>query len=372
MVNIALIVAAGRGSRFNGTTPKQYQKIAGVSLLERSIISFHEIIDYIQIVIHPDDLLLYNEIAPRYKLLPPVYGGESRQESVKNGLQQISYLHPKNVLIHDASRPFVNRGLILDIIQSLKIHKGVIPGVRAVDSIKQVIDGKIIKSLDRNQIYLAQTPQGFDYKTIYESHQRSIKKATDDAAILEEFGIEVAILESDSSNFKITYKEDMRINETRVGIGFDAHRFSEIKEFDYIVMGGLKIPYHKSIDAHSDGDVLLHALTDALLGAIGADDIGICFPDTDEQNKNRDSSEFVRFACNLLADKKAIILNVDITIIAQKPKFSIYREEIKLNIANMLSLDISRVNVKATTTEKMGFIGREEGIAVQAIANIML
>ncbi len=373
MVNIALIVAAGRGSRFNSTIPKQYQKINNISLLEKSIISFYEIVDYIQVVIHPDDILLYNEIATKYKLPPPVYGGASRQESVKNGLENIVYLNPKNVLIHDAARPHVSKKLIRDMLESLKTHKGVIPGVRATDSIKQVIDGKIVKSLDRNQIYLAQTPQGFDFQTIYDAHLKStLKEATDDAAILEEFGIEMTILESDASNFKITYQGDIKMRETRVGIGFDVHRFSDIPKRDYITIAGVKIPFEKSIEAHSDGDVVLHALTDALLGTIGEGDIGIHFPDNDHLNKNRDSSEFVKFACSLLEAKNATILNIDVTIIAQKPKFSKYREEMKLKLAEILAIDASRVNIKATTTENLGFTGREEGIAAQAIANIML
>jgi 2-C-methyl-D-erythritol 4-phosphate cytidylyltransferase/2-C-methyl-D-erythritol 2,4-cyclodiphosphate synthase len=373
MVNIALIVAAGRGSRFNSTIPKQYQKINNISLLEKSIISFYEIVDYIQVAIHPDDILLYNEIATKYKLPPPVYGGASRQKSVKNGLENIAYLNPKNVLIHDAARPHVSKKLIRDMLESLKTHKGVIPGVRATDSIKQVIDGKIVKSLDRNQIYLAQTPQGFDFQTIYDAHLKStLKEATDDAVILEEFGIEMTTLESDASNFKITYQGDIKMRETRVGIGFDVHRFSDVPKRDYITIAGVKIPFEKSIEAHSDGDVVLHALTDALLGTIGEGDIGIHFPDNDPLNKNRDSSEFVKFACSLLEAKNATILNIDVTIIAQKPKFSKYREEMKLKLAEILAIDASRVNIKATTTENLGFTGREEGIAAQAIANIML
>lgn len=395
---VALITACGRGNRFNNSAnfadgegiPKQYLPLAGISLLRHSILAFlnHPKIDDVICVIHPDDMQLYEEAAIGLDLLNPVFGGETRQSSIRLGLEALREYNPDKVLIHDGVRPFVSKRVINGILETLETHPAVIPAIAVEDTLKKYSDGKIEWTLERENLWRAQTPQGFIYEDILNSHI-AFKDLhfTDDAALNEYAGIPVAIVPGSQNNFKITTEEDyerakrmasMLIQnvkeENRCGTGFDVHGFraKEKNENNFIRLGGVEIEFDKKIDAHSDGDVAIHAAIDALLGAIGEGDIGDHFPPTDAKWKNCDSREMLKMANHLLKKKGGTILNLDITIICEKPKISKFKKQMKVELAKVLGISESRVNVKATTTEKLGFLGREEGIAAQAVVSVWM
>ncbi len=389
---VALITACGRGNRFNKGEgiPKQYLPLAGLPLLRHSILAFlnHPQIDDVICVIHPEDLALYEEAAAGLDLLNPVFGGDTRQASIRFGLEALREHSPDKVLIHDGVRPFVSKRVINGILEKLETHPAVIPAVAVEDTLKKYSDGKIEWTLERENLWRAQTPQGFIYDDILNSHI-AFKDLhfTDDSALNEYAGIPVAIVPGSQNNFKITTEEDyeratrmasMLINtvkeENRCGTGFDVHAFRERQadENNFIKIAGVDIEFDKKIDAHSDGDVAIHALMDALLGAIGAGDIGEHFPPTDQKWKNADSREMLKVVKHLLVKKGAKILNVDVTIMCERPKISKFKNQMKEELAQVLGIGKSRVNIKATTTEKLGFLGREEGIAAQAVASIWM
>ncbi len=389
---VALITACGRGNRFNGGEgiPKQYLPIAGMPLLRHSVLAFlnHPRIDDVICVIHPDDMALYEEAVAGLDLLNPVFGGETRQASIRLGLEALRDYEPVKVLIHDGVRPFVSKRVINGILEKLETHPAVIPAIAVEDTLKKYSDGKIEWTLERENLWRAQTPQGFIYEDILNSHI-AFKDLhfTDDASLNEYAGIPVAIVPGSQNNFKITTEEDydrakrmaaMLIQnvkeENRCGTGFDVHGFRERKkdENNFIRLGGVDIEFDKKIDAHSDGDVLIHAAIDALLGAIGEGDIGEHFPPSDLKWKNCDSKEMLKIVKHLLIKKGAKILNLDMTLICEKPRVSKYKERMEKTMAEVLNISPSRVNVKATTTEKLGFLGREEGIAAQAVASIWI
>ena len=389
---VALITACGRGNRFsNGEgIPKQYLQLAGVPLLRHSILAFlnHPKIDDVICVIHPEDIDLYEEAAAGLDLLNPVFGGDTRQASIRQGLETLREYNPAKVLIHDGVRPFVSKRVINGILEKLETHPAVIPAVAVEDTLKKYSDGKIEWTLERENLWRAQTPQGFIYEDILNSHIAfKDLNFTDDSALNEYAGIPVAIVPGSQNNFKITTVEDyerakrmisMLIKnvkeENRCGIGFDVHAFRERKkdENNLIRLCGIDMEFEKKIDAHSDGDVGIHATIDALLGAIGQGDIGEHFPPTDMKWKNIDSREMLKTIKHLLVKKGATILNLDITLICEKPKVSKFKNQMKEEMAKVLGIAASRVNIKATTTEKLGFTGREEGIAAQAIASIWM
>lgn len=389
---VALITACGRGNRFsNGEgIPKQYLQLAGVPLLRHSILAFlnHPKIDDVICVIHPEDIDLYEEAAAGLDLLNPVFGGDTRQASIRQGLETLREYNPAKVLIHDGVRPFVSKRVINGILEKLETHPAVIPAVAVEDTLKKYSDGKIEWTLERENLWRAQTPQGFIYEDILNSHIAfKDLNFTDDSALNEYAGIPVAIVPGSQNNFKITTVEDyerakrmisMLIKnvkeENRCGMGFDVHAFRERKkdENNLIRLCGIDMEFEKKIDAHSDGDVGIHATIDALLGAIGQGDIGEHFPPTDMKWKNIDSREMLKTIKHLLVKKGATILNLDITLICEKPKVSKFKNQMKEEMAKVLGIAASRVNIKATTTEKLGFTGREEGIAAQAIASIWM
>jgi len=381
---VALVVAAGRGKRFGGESPKQYVKLNGVSLLTRSlkIIESHPQIKYIRVVIHPDDVGLYEEATKGMKLLEPVFGGDERQDSVRLGLESLKKINPKYILIHDAVRPFITGDIIDELYTCLKDQDlAVIPAIMVSDSLKHVKNNVIINSIDRKDLWQTQTPQGFNYKTIVTAHKAAAGLTlTDDAAIAEANGIKVKVIEGSIENFKITTAQDLimakkhdHLNDipkiTRVGIGTDVHSFKPGKSMK---LCGIQIPFNKSLKGHSDADVAMHAITDALLGAIGAGDIGQAFPPSDPQWKNCDSDIFLKYAGNEVKKYNGEIINIDLTIICEKPKIDQYRNEMKENISKILEITFGKVNIKATTTEQLGFTGREEGIAAQAIATVQI
>ena len=282
------------------------------------------------------------------------------------GLVEALKLKPKNVLIHDAARPFVSARVIDNVINALQNHEAVVPVVAVKDSVR--LDGA---SVDRNKLKIIQTPQGFDFKKILHAHQHFSShwvKITDDAQVFEMAGGGIFMTEGSEENIKITTNNDLRstANDCRTGNGFDVHAF---EEGDGVIICGVKIPHNKKLKGHSDADVGLHAITDAILGAIGAGDIGEHFPPSDAKWKGADSAQFLRHAASLIKGK---INNIDVTIIAEEPKLTPYKPAMRKRIAEILGIDESRVNVKATTTEGLGFTGRCEGIAAQAVVSIVL
>lgn len=389
---VALITACGRGNRFNQGEgiPKQYLPLAGAPLLRHSILAFlnHPKISDVICVIHPDDVALYEEAVAGLDLLNPVFGGDTRQASIRLGLETLREYDPTKVLIHDGVRPFVSKRIINGILEKLETHPAVIPAVAVEDTLKKYSDGKIEWTLERENLWRAQTPQGFLYQDILNSHV-AFKDLhfTDDASLNEYAGIPVAIVPGSQNNFKITTEEDYERaksvitlmmpdvrEENRIGSGFDVHGFRERKndENNFIRICGVDIEFDKKIDAHSDGDVGIHASIDAILGAIGEGDIGEHFPPSDAKWKNIDSREMLKIVNHLLKKKGGTILNLDITLICEKPKISKLKNQMEKTLAEVLNISSTRVNVKATTTEKLGFLGREEGIAAQAVTSIVI
>jgi len=405
---VALIVAAGRGvragtrpkgTRPKGTpdnvVPKQYRQIAtqnGMEMVLRQTLrqfATHKQIAAVQIVIHPDDTHLYEQAVENLPhCLPPAYGGASRQESVQRGLAALAKqdFEPAYVLIHDAVRPYVQASTISAVIAALDKAEAVVPGVALIDTVKQFADDKITATLPRQQLIQAQTPQGFHYDKIrqaYEKADMTNSNLTDDAAIAEAAGLSVVLTEGDRQNIKLTTEQDFiraqqtaQQFETRIGFGFDVHGFTAdgtTKQTEqHVILAGVKIPHTHGLQGHSDADVGLHALTDALLGALAKGDIGEHFPPSDMAHKDRDSADFLRFAAAQMATKNARIAHIDLTFICETPKLAPHRTAMRARIADILAIDLSRVSVKATTTEGLGFIGRKEGIAAQAVATIEL
>ena len=389
---VALITACGRGNRFNRGEgiPKQYLPLAGIPMLRHSIMAFlnHPQVSDVLCVIHPDDIELYEQSTIGLDLLNPVFGGETRQSSIRIGLEELIDYKPNKVLIHDGVRPFVSKRIINGILEKLESHPAVIPAIAVEDTIKKIGDGKIEWTLERENLWRAQTPQGFLYQDILNSHIAfKDLNFTDDSALNEYAGIPVAIVPGSQNNFKITTEEDYDRakhmipfliddyrEETRCGIGFDVHGFRKIEndEDNFIRLCGTEIEFDKKILAHSDGDVGIHALIDALLGAIGRGDIGEHFPPSEQKWKNCDSREMLKKVYGIIQKSSASILNIDLTIICEKPKILKYKNKMKEELSAILGISTQRINIKATTTEKLGFIGREEGIACQAIATLLI
>ena len=380
MVDIAaLVVAAGRGTRFGGDIPKQYLSLAGQPVLRHSLLAFrnHPRIGAVRAVIHADDRQRYGEAAAGIDLLPVVLGGASRQASVRAGLESLAEQAPRLVLIHDGARPCIAAELIDRVIDALAAAPGAIAAVPVADTLKRGHDGHIAGTVERAGLWRAQTPQGFRYAEILAAHRAAADLAlTDDAAVAERAGLAVALVPGSEENLKITSSEDLKraeqrfgIGETRVGTGFDVHRFGP---GDHVMLCGLKLAHDHGLIGHSDADVGLHALTDAILGAFGAGDIGEHFPPSDPRWRGADSAAFLAYAGGLLAAKGGRILHVDVTIVCERPKVAPHRAAMARRIAEILSIEVGRASVKATTTEGLGFTGRREGIAAQAVATVRL
>ena len=377
----ALIVAAGRGSRAGEGLPKQYRTLGSKTVLRHSIEALQTVpaIEAVHVVIHPDDRELFETSISGMNLPPFILGGAERQDSVRLGLEALIEHQPDQVLIHDAARPFASRNLIEDAIKALDEHIGVIPGLQIVDTIKRTgTDGAVGDTVDRTNLYQVQTPQAFRFREILAAHEAAKgQKLTDDAAVAEFAGHRIFISAGSAENFKLTTSDDFRKAENmlaasqklpRCGNGFDVHRFCE---GDHVMLCGVKIPHSQALAGHSDADVALHALTDALLGAIAAGDIGSHFPPTDPQWKGASSDRFLAHASHLIRERGGQIVNVDVTLICQAPKVGPHREAMAENVARILDIPADQVSVKATTTEKLGFTGRKEGIAAQASAMVL-
>lgn len=382
--NIAILVAAGSGSRFGDSLPKQYYMYKNKVILRHVIDRLNDsgLFDAILVAIHPDHQKYYNEaIKDAPNLLPPVFGGKERQDSVYCALESIKNLdiNPDYIYIHDAARIWISDDILYRLQDRLKDCLGVIPTLDITDTIKEVTkDGIIVSTIPREFYKRAQTPQAFHWPEIYTAHKNQKgKQFTDDAAIFEAEGYDIATIMGSKDNKKITYIDDIpkdereyeMIYETRIGIGFDVHAFAT---GDHLWLGGIKLAFEKTLKGHSDADVALHAITDALFGAMADGDIGSHFPPSDNQWKGAASDQFLIYACERLNKLGGKIINVDLTIIGERPKITPIRDEMRKKIAEIMNISVSRVSVKATTTEKLGFTGRSEGLAAQAAVSIQL
>jgi 2-C-methyl-D-erythritol 4-phosphate cytidylyltransferase/2-C-methyl-D-erythritol 2,4-cyclodiphosphate synthase len=384
-MNAALILAAGRGHRLGGPAPKQYLPLAGKALLAHSLAAFarHRAVDGVRVVIHPDDRPLYDQAAAGLDLLPPVPGGATRQESARLGLESLVELAPSKVLIHDGARPFPDPALIDRTLAALEAAPAAIPALPVSDTLKRGRDGRIAETVDRADLWRAQTPQGFRFEDILAAHRASAgEELTDDAAVAERGGLAVALVEGSEDNVKVTTPEDLRRaerslaaetgevrGEVRVGSGFDVHRFAA---GDHVMLCGVAVPHPRGLAGHSDADVGLHALTDAVLGALGAGDIGEHFPPSDPRWAGAPSDQFLSHAAALAREAGGRILHVDVTLICEQPRIGPQRAAMRARVAAILGLAESRVSVKGKTTEGLGFTGRGEGIAAQATATLRL
>ncbi len=376
---VALVVGAGEGLRFGGDVPKQYRQCAGHAVMWRSLKAFlsHPEVSSVQAVIHPSHHGLYDEAVRGLSLPAPVDGGATRQVSVARGLESLAAQAPSCVLIHDAARPLVDHGVISRVLAALETSPGAVPALAVADTLKRGDGAFIETTVDRRDLWRAQTPQGFRFEDILSAHRQAEgEELTDDAAVAERAGLAVAIVEGAEDNFKVTRTGDLLRAERalggggiRTGMGFDVHRFGP---GDHVMICGVAIPHDFGLEGHSDADVGLHAITDALLGAIGAGDIGSHFPPSDPQWKDAASEVFLRHAGELVGAKEGRISNIDVTLVCEAPKIGPHREAMADRVAEILGLAVDRVSVKATTTEGLGFAGRGEGIVAQAVATVRL
>jgi 2-C-methyl-D-erythritol 4-phosphate cytidylyltransferase / 2-C-methyl-D-erythritol 2,4-cyclodiphosphate synthase len=372
---IALIVAAGKGERIGGA-PKQYLAVGGKPVLAHSIDAFlaHPAIDAMQVVIGPGQESAYREAIGDRLLRDPVEGGASRRESVLNGLKAI--VGAGRVLIHDAARPFLPAEVIDRLLAALDEAPGAVPALPVADSLARGGDA-LGEAVSRDGLVRVQTPQAFHHDVILAAHVAwdANREATDDAQVARAAGHTVAIVAGDARLEKLTFREDLMQAEarlalvSRVGTGFDVHAFAEGSG---LRIGGIDVPHSHALAGHSDADVVLHAITDALLGTIGAGDIGSHFPPSDARWKGVDSAVFLTHARDLVLAKGGRIDHVDVTIICEAPKIGPYRDAMRSRVAALLQLRESGVSIKATTTERLGFTGRREGIAAQAAATVRL
>ena len=376
---VALVVAAGSGSRAGSDLPKQYRRIGGKSILSHALDRLdHPLIDEVRVVIAPGHERLFAEAIEDRALPSPIIGGKTRQESVRNGLEQLARDGTVDiVLIHDAARAFLPADVVDRLIIALEKNDGAVPALPVVDTLARHADG-LGDMVRRDDIVRVQTPQAFHFEAVLDAHRRwSGGQATDDAQVARAAGYAIVMVEGDEDLAKLTYSADFDRAEARLasamisrtGLGFDVHAFAEGED---LWLGGVLIPHARGLSGHSDADVALHALTDALLGAAGEGDIGDHFPPSDPQWKGAASSRFVEHARALIEGKGGIVDHADITIICEAPKIGPHRAEIRQAIADLLRLPVQRISVKATTTERLGFTGRGEGIAAQAVATIRM
>lgn len=383
-----LVVAAGRGSRMGAETPKQYLRFDGKTVLTHTLerIADSEIADSLTVVIHQDDRLLYDAAVGALRpsaaalLTEPVTGGQTRQASVRNGLESLVARVPDLVLIHDGARPCPSTELVRRAAATAERHGAAIPALPVTDTLKQVDPaGRLIGSVDRASVRAVQTPQAFRFSLILDAHRKAAGgDLTDDAAIAEQAGHAVYVFDGDPANRKITTMQDLREvealarskgSETRIGQGFDVHAF---EPGDHVWLGGIRIDHDRKLSGHSDADVVLHAIADALYGAIADGDIGAHFPPSDPKWRGAASSIFLAHAAALVRERGAVIINLDATLICEAPKVGPHRDAMRARIAEIAAISLDRVAVKATTSERLGFTGRKEGIACLALATIAL
>ncbi|WP_298863090.1 bifunctional 2-C-methyl-D-erythritol 4-phosphate cytidylyltransferase/2-C-methyl-D-erythritol 2,4-cyclodiphosphate synthase [uncultured Sulfitobacter sp.] len=370
----ALIVAAGRGTRAGGPRPKQWQSVGALRVIDHTITAFqaHAGIHDIAVVLHADDM----HEAPRFKAagITVTAGGAERSDSVRAGLVVLADC--THVLIHDAARPCVSAAVITDVIKALESHDAAAPGLSVTDALWTGSDNRVTGTQDRTGLYAAQTPQGFDREALLAAYDTYAGIAADDVAVARAAGMTVAITAGDPDNIKITTSGDFararaileKSMDIRTGNGFDVHAFGE---GDHVMLCGVKIPHNKGLVGHSDADVGLHTITDAIYGALAAGDIGTHFPPSDPQWKGAQSHIFLRHAAQMARDEGFTLTHVDCTLICEHPKVGPHASAMREAVAEMVGIDVARVSVKATTSERLGFTGRGEGIACMATATLV-
>jgi 2-C-methyl-D-erythritol 4-phosphate cytidylyltransferase/2-C-methyl-D-erythritol 2,4-cyclodiphosphate synthase len=384
----ALVVAAGRGHRAGRELPKQYIRLGGKTVLQRTVEALlsHPAVALIQVVIgHGDDALYADAVNGLPKLLPPVAGGATRQQSVLAGLAALKPHAPRLVLVHDAARPFVSAEVVERVIaacdEAPESYRGAIPVLPVTETVKRIADHLVADTVPRAALATAQTPQGFPFAALIAAHEKAAAEGrddlTDDAAVAALAGLAVAAVEGGRANIKLTNPADFaaaegmltRAMETRTGQGFDVHAFGPGRS---VWLCGVEIPHDHGLSGHSDADVGLHALTDALLGTIGDGDIGEHFPPSDPKWKGASSDRFLADAVSRVAARGGRIVNLDVSLVCEAPKIGPHRAKMQARIAEIAGIAADRVGVKATTNEKLGFIGRGEGIAALALATVQL
>ena len=381
----AVVVAAGRGTRTGLDYPKQYKVMGGSPMVRESLRVFtaHPEVDLVLPVIHPDDTARFAAAAEGLKTAQPVAGAATRQGSVRAGLEALSREAPAIVLVHDAARPFTSSALVSRAIAAAARHGAAIPGLPVTDTVKLVDnEGLITATLDRAHLRTVQTPQAFAYPALLDAHRRAAAQGRDDfpddAALVEWAGLKVSVFEGERGNMKMTTADDFAraerdvqaLTDIRTGIGYDIHAFEA--GGDHVWLGGVKIPHDRKLSGHSDADVALHALTDAILGALADGDIGVHFPPSDEKWRGASSDRFLAFAVDRVKQRGGAVSHLDVAIVCETPKVNPHRDAMRARIADIASLTIDRVGVKATTNEKLGAIGNGEGIAAYATATIRL
>src|SRR5215212_1193694 len=382
----AVVVAAGRGTRAGLDYPKQYKMMAGAPMVRESLRVFteHPQIDLVLAVIHPDDSARFASAAEGLRVATPVPGAVTRQGSVRAGLEALGAEAPAIVLVHDAARPFTSAALVSRAIAAAAKSGAAVPGLPVTDTVK-LIDGEggVAATLNRAALRTVQTPQAFAYPTLLDAHRRAAAARRDDfpddAALVEWAGFKVTVFEGERGNMKMTTPVDfaridrdaqIALADIRTGIGYDIHAFDS--GGDHVWLGGVKIAHERKLSGHSDADVALHALTDAVLGALADGDIGVHFPPSDEKWRGASSDKFLKFAVDRVKTRGGIISHLDVAIVCEAPKISPRRDEMRARIAEIAGLSLDRVGVKATTNEKLGALGRAEGIAAYATATIRL
>jgi 2-C-methyl-D-erythritol 4-phosphate cytidylyltransferase / 2-C-methyl-D-erythritol 2,4-cyclodiphosphate synthase len=381
----AILVAAGRGLRAGAGGPKQYRSIGGQTVIFRAMAPFsnHPQVRNVQPVLHLDDVAMFSAAVKGLRHEPPAEGGATRQQSVHAGLEALGAHAPDIVLIHDAARPFVSPAVISRAIEAAERTGAAVPVVPVTDTVKLVdASGHVEATPERARLRIAQTPQAFRYDVILEAHRKAVREGrndfTDDAALAEWAGLTVATFEGDAANMKLTTPEDFvreearlaaQLGDIRTGTGYDVHAFGE---GDHVMICGVRVPHNKGFLAHSDGDVGLHALVDAILGALADGDIGSHFPPSDPKWKGASSDRFLKYAVERVTARGGRVANLEVTMICERPKIGPLRDIMRAKIAEISGVNISRIAVKATTSERLGFTGREEGIAATASATIRL
>jgi 2-C-methyl-D-erythritol 4-phosphate cytidylyltransferase/2-C-methyl-D-erythritol 2,4-cyclodiphosphate synthase len=370
----ALIVAAGRGTRAGGALPKQWQRLGDLRVIDHTVAAFaqHVNVDHIAVVLHADDMVE----APAFEArgITVAKGGAERSLSVQSGLAALPDCDA--VLIHDAARPCVSAAVIDGVIAALALHAGAAPGLAVTDALWTGTQGSVTGTQDRTGLFAAQTPQGFHRAAIVSAHAAYDGSAADDVAVARAAGITVAITEGDPDNIKITGPGDFaraarileKTMDIRTGNGFDVHAFGA---GDHVMLCGVKIPHDQGLVGHSDADVGLHTITDAIYGALAAGDIGTHFPPSDPQWKGAESHIFLRHAADLARTQGFTLTHVDCTLICEHPKVGPHAAAMRAAVAEMLGITEDRVSVKATTSERLGFTGRGEGIACMATATLV-
>ena len=379
MTVTALLMAAGRGTRFGAEAPKQYLPLLGRPVMRHAAEALlrEGLVHRIQPVVAPGEEAQVAALLAGLPVLPPVPGGATRADSVRAGLEALAADPPAVVLVHDAARPVIPPGTIAALLAALETMPGAIPAQPVADTLKRGALDRIVETVPRDSLFRAQTPQAFRYTVLRDAHRGGDGSATDDAALLEAARLPVALVPGGESNVKITWPEDLARVEAhlaarmipRMGTGFDVHRLVEGRP---LILCGITVPHHLGLSGHSDADVGIHALCDAIYGALAEGDIGRWFPPSEAEWKDADSARFLRHAAERIAARGGVLGNADVTLICERPKIAPHAAAMRARLAELLGVSIDAISVKATTTERLGFPGRGEGIAAQAAAVVLV